>query len=100
MEAEETRNDQQKPKSNHSHSEEVPILEHWGLDPLFWAHVKLFIGQVLGLPSLPGFSGPEHPPSTSFSPSQVPPHTFPPRPLPHSPKSLSICTDTLWRGCR
>jgi len=58
MEAEETRNDQQKPKSNHSHSEEVPILEHWGLDPLFWAHVKLFIGQVLGLPSLPGFSEP------------------------------------------
>jgi hypothetical protein len=35
----------------------LPIVEHWGLDPLFWTHVKLFIGDVLALPPMPGYSG-------------------------------------------
>lgn len=36
----------------------LPIVEHWGLDPLFWTHVKLFIGDVLALPPMPGYSEP------------------------------------------
>lgn len=48
----------------------LPVLEHWGLDPLFWTHVKLFIGDVLSVPSFPGFVGtfpafPHPSPSTS-----------------------------------
>ena len=29
----------------------------WGLDPLFWSNVKLFIGQALALPAYPDLPG-------------------------------------------
>ena len=29
----------------------------WGLDPLYWIHVRLFIKDVLELKNYPGFKG-------------------------------------------
>jgi hypothetical protein len=40
-----------------AHQPCLPIAEHWGLDPLLMVHVKLFIGDVLSLPSWPGCTG-------------------------------------------
>ena len=34
----------------------VPV-RHWGLDPLYWAHIKLFVKDVLELNNYPGFKG-------------------------------------------
>lgn len=36
--------------------EGLPV-KFWGLDPLYWAHVKLFVVDVLKLPQYPGFKG-------------------------------------------
>lgn len=29
----------------------------WGLDPLYWSHIKLFIIEIFELPRYPGFQG-------------------------------------------
>ena len=36
--------------------EGLPV-KFWGLDPLYWTHIKLFGTEILKLPPYPGFQG-------------------------------------------
>ena len=38
----------------------LPPVRYWGLDPLFWTHIKMFVKDVYGLHECADYRGEEN----------------------------------------